>query len=67
MEYLSSMYIDNEMDLDEKKQFVEKSGLIRHSARKPWSCWNRNSCFGNSRFYPIRHLNQDGSHRSGMA
>lgn len=24
MEYLSSMYIDNEMDLDEKKQFVEK-------------------------------------------
>jgi hypothetical protein len=24
MDYLSSMYIDNEMDLDEKKQFVEK-------------------------------------------
>jgi hypothetical protein len=24
MEYLSSMYIDNEMDLDEKKQFLEK-------------------------------------------
>lgn len=24
MEYLSSMYIDNEMDLDEKKQFIEK-------------------------------------------
>ena len=24
MQYLSSMYIDNEMDLDEKKQFVEK-------------------------------------------
>lgn len=24
MEYLSSMYIDNEMNLDEKKQFVEK-------------------------------------------
>jgi hypothetical protein len=24
MEYLSSMYIDNEMDLDEKQQFVEK-------------------------------------------
>jgi hypothetical protein len=24
MDYLSSMYIDNEMDLDEKKQFVQK-------------------------------------------
>ena len=24
MDYLSSMYIDNEMDLDEKSQFVEK-------------------------------------------
>ncbi len=24
MDYLSSMYIDNEMDLDEKKQFIEK-------------------------------------------
>lgn len=24
MEYLSSMYIDNEMDLNEKKQFIEK-------------------------------------------